>query len=217
MNLASLIDHTNLNPDATGKHIQLLCAQALAHEFKAVCINPVWVTQARKYLADSSCELCTVIGFPLGACPSTTKCFEARQAIDAGATELDMVINIGALKEQRHEQVQDDIAAVVESAQGQATVKVILECALLDRSEKVSACELALRAGADYVKTSTGFVAGKATVQDVSLMASVVDHQMGIKAAGGIRDRETAERLVAAGATRLGTSSSLVIIQSSHD
>ncbi len=209
--IAGLIDHTLLKPDATEGDVRKLCEEARQHEFASVCINPVWVGLAAQLLAGSPVKVCTVIGFPLGATTPTAKAIETRDAIANGATEIDMVINVGALKSGDDELVRRDIEAVVAATGGRAIVKVILETALLSREEKVKACLLAKMAGADFVKTSTGFSTGGATVEDIALMRETVGPEMGVKASGGIRDRETADAMVAAGATRIGASASVAI------
>ncbi|GGA36448.1 deoxyribose-phosphate aldolase [Kroppenstedtia guangzhouensis] len=209
--LASMIDHTLLKPEATAEQIDQLCAEAATHGFASVCINPYWVRRAVEKLKGSGVKVCTVIGFPLGATSSEVKAFEARKAIEDGAGEVDMVINIGALKSGDLDQVRNDIAAVVKAASG-ATVKVILETGLLHKDEIRMACDQAKAAGADFVKTSTGFGAGGAEVGTVRAMRKAVGPDMGVKASGGIRDRETAEKMVEAGASRLGASSGVAIV-----
>lgn len=211
--IASLIDHTILKPDATREEIETLCAEARANLFASVCVQPHWVRICAEGLAGTPVKVCTVIGFPHGMNKPETKCFEARRAVLDGASELDMVINIGALKSRDYGTVERDIRAVVECGRPRATVKVILENAYLTDEEKVEGCALAKAAGADYVKTSTGFGPGGATVEDVALMRRVVGPEMGVKAAGGIRDAEIARRMVEAGATRIGASASLKIVQ----
>ncbi|MDH7485418.1 MAG: deoxyribose-phosphate aldolase [Anaerolineae bacterium] len=211
--LASAIDHTLLKPDATEEQVRRLCAEAREYGFAAVCVNPTWVRLCAEALHGTPVRVCTVIGFPLGATTTEVKAYEAAQAIAHGAQEVDMVLNIGALKSRDEDLVRRDIASVVQVAHAQgAIVKVILETALLSEEEKVKACELAKAAGADYVKTSTGFGPGGATVADVALMRRVVGPEMGIKAAGGIRSAETALAMIAAGATRLGTSAGIQIL-----
>ena len=212
--IASLIDHTLLKPEDTQAQIIQLCEEARAYGFAAVCINPTNVKLAAKLLKGSSVAVCTVVGFPLGATLPEVKAYEARQAIHYGATEIDMVMNIGALKSQDYELVEQDLAAVTRVChENGAICKVIIEAALLSEEEKVTACQLAEKVGADYVKTSTGFGPGGATVEDVTLMRRVVGPGMGIKAAGGIRTLEKARALVEAGATRLGTSAGVQIVQ----
>jgi len=210
--IAKMIDHTLLKPEATKEQIIRLCHEAKRHGFASVCINPTWVKTAAHELSGTDVLVCTVIGFPLGATTSETKAFETNNAIENGAREVDMVINIGALKSGDVELVERDIRAVVEAAAGKALVKVIIETSLLSDEEKVRACQLAVKAGAGYVKTSTGFSGGGATVEDVALMRRTVGDKAGVKASGGIRDRETAEAMIEAGATRIGTSSGVAII-----
>ncbi|MBI5487591.1 MAG: deoxyribose-phosphate aldolase [Deltaproteobacteria bacterium] len=210
--LARFIDHTLLKPDATEAEVRKLCEEARKHTFASVCINPSWVALCAKLLAGSPVKVCTVIGFPLGATTPTAKAVETRDAIANGAAEIDMVINVGALKSGDDDLVCRDIEGVVQAARGAAIVKVILETALLTREEKIKACLLAKRAGADFVKTSTGFSSGGATVEDIALMRETVGPAMGVKASGGIRDTATAAAMVAAGATRIGASASVAIV-----
>ncbi|MBU1218438.1 deoxyribose-phosphate aldolase [Myxococcota bacterium] len=212
LDLAPYIDHTLLKPDATEDQVRKLCEEARKHSFASVCVNPSWVSLCSRMLAGSTVKVCTVIGFPLGATTSTAKAIETRDAIANGAHEIDMVINVGALKSGNDALVKDDIEAVVAAAKGRGIVKVILETALLTREEKVKACLLSKMAGADFVKTSTGFVPGGATVEDIALMRETVGPDMGVKASGGIRDTKTAKDMVAAGATRLGASASVAIV-----
>jgi len=209
--LAGNIDHTLLKPDATEEAVGKLCREALEHCFASVCVNPCHVEYCARLLRGSSVEVCTVVGFPLGATTSAVKAYEAAEAVRRGATEIDMVINIGYLKGGQYSRVMEDIRAVVQAAEGKC-VKVIIEAALLTDEEKVAACALAREAGADFVKTSTGFASGGATVEDVALMRRVVGAEMGVKAAGGIRDAETAEAMLRAGANRIGASASVKII-----
>jgi len=219
--LARLIDHTALKPDTTEARIRTLCEEARRYGFAAVCVNPCYVPLAAELLRGSTVAVCTVGGFPLGANRTAIKAAEAEQAIRDGAAELDMVLNIGFLKSGRLREVLEDIRAVVDVARAarppagrdRILVKVILETALLTDAEKETACRLALEAGADFVKTSTGFAGGGATVEDVALMRRVVGDRMGVKASGGIRTRAQAEALVAAGASRLGTSAGVALIQ----
>lgn len=210
--LARTIDHTLLKPDATAAQIDRLCDEARAHDFAAVCVNPCWVARCAARLRGSRVAVCTVIGFPLGANETTVKAEEARRALAAGAAEVDMVVNLGALKGGDQAAVQDDIAAVRAAAAG-ATLKVIIETALLTDAEKTTVCRLAVAAGADFVKTSTGFAAGGATAADVALMRAAVGPECGVKASGGIRDRAAALAMLAAGADRLGTSAGVAIVQ----
>ncbi|HIC89020.1 MAG TPA: deoxyribose-phosphate aldolase [Anaerolineae bacterium] len=212
--LARLIDHTLLKPDATADQIRRLCAEAREFLFASVCVNPTWVSLCAQELAGTSVGVCTVVGFPLGATLTAVKAYETEQVIAAGASEVDMVINIGALKSGDGHAVEDDIAAVVNVAHTRsAIVKVIIETALLSDREKVKACSLAKAAGADFVKTSTGFGPGGATEADVALMRRVVGPEMGVKAAGGIRTAAQARAMIAAGATRIGASAGVKIVQ----
>ena len=214
VSLASMIDHTLLKPDATSDKIAQLCFEARKYHFASVCVNPTHVKLCADLLRGSDVKVCTVIGFPLGATSAEVKAFETRNALDNGATEIDMVINIGALKAGESELVARDIRGVVETAHAAgALVKVIIETALLTDEEKVIACLLAKEAGADYVKTSTGFSGGGATVHDIELMRKTVGPNIGVKASGGIHSHEEAEALVAAGATRIGASAGVKIIQ----
>jgi deoxyribose-phosphate aldolase len=212
--VAGMIDHTLLKPDATQAQIIQLCAEARQFSFAAVCVNPTWVPLCAGELRGSGVRVCTVVGFPLGATLPAVKAYEAEQCIAAGAGEIDMVINIGALKSGDDSLVRTDIAGVVAAAHRRgATVKVIIETALLTPEEKERACRLAQAARADYVKTSTGFASGGATAEDVALMRRVVGPQMGIKAAGGIRTYADFRRMVDAGATRIGSSAGVKIVQ----
>ena len=212
--IAGYIDHTLLKPDASQAEVAQLCHEARQYHFAAVCVNPTNVLLCSQLLQGSGVEVCTVVGFPLGATPPEVKAYEAQQAISDGATEVDMVINVGALKSKEHDLVRRDIATVSRTSHnGGAICKVIIEAALLTDEEKVKACELAQAAGADYVKTSTGFGPGGATLHDVALMRQVVGPGMGVKAAGGIRTYQDAEAMVKAGATRIGASASIKIVQ----
>ncbi len=211
--VAGLIDHTILKPDATEKEIDQLCAEAREHEFASVCVNPVWVPRCAKQLAGSRVKVCTVVGFPLGATLSEVKRAETRIAQDLGAEEIDMVISVGLLKSGRHDDVEKDIAAVVGALNPGVVCKVILETCLLTDDEKRVACRLAVRAGAHYVKTSTGFSTGGATVGDVALMRAEVGPSVGVKASGGVKDRATLDKMVAAGATRIGASAGVKIVR----
>lgn len=214
LEIARLIDHTLLKAEATQAQIEQLCAEAAYHHFAAVCINPAYVSLAAQLLKGSDVAVCTVVGFPLGATTPAVKAYETVQVVAAGAVEVDMVINIGALKSGQAELVKEDIIAVVRTAhEHSATVKVIIEAALLTDEEKRIACALAKSAGADYVKTSTGFGPWGATAADVALMREVVGTDMGVKAAGGIRTLADAQMMVAAGATRLGTSAGVKIME----
>ncbi|WP_374722210.1 deoxyribose-phosphate aldolase [Peribacillus tepidiphilus] len=212
MNTAKMIDHTLLKAEATQEQIIKLCAEAKKYGFASVCVNPVWVKTATEELKGSDVKVCTVIGFPLGSNTPETKAFEAKNAIENGATEVDMVINIGALKDKNDELVERDIRAVVDTAKGKALVKVIIETCLLTVEEKVRACELAVKAGADFVKTSTGFSTHGATVEDVALMRKTVGPDIGVKASGGVRDLNDLKSMVEAGANRIGTSSGVKIM-----
>jgi deoxyribose-phosphate aldolase len=211
--IAHLIDHTLLKPEATREQIDRLCGEALAHRFASVCVNPAYVGRCAELLRGSEVKVCTVVGFPLGATTTAVKAYETRQAIDDGATEIDMVINVGALKSGDTAAVQADIAAVVDAAHAAgALVKVIIETALLSDDEKATACRLAQAAGAEFVKTSTGFGPGGATVEDVALMRRVVGPEMGVKASGGVRNYADVQAMVAAGATRIGASAGVAIV-----
>ena len=211
--LASMIDHTLLKPEATRAQVEQLCDEAKQYGFASVCVNPAHVRLCAQRLKGSPVKVCAVVGFPLGATLPEVKAFETQQALEAGATEIDMVINIGALKDKDADLVARDMAAVVRTAHaGNALVKVIIEAALLTDDEKITACQLAQSAGADFVKTSTGFGPGGATVEDVALMRRVVGPAMGIKAAGGIRTLADAQKMMAAGATRIGASASVKIM-----
>jgi len=212
MDLAKMIDHTLLKTDAQKADLDKLLNEAKAHRFASVCVSPIWVSYAAERLKGSGVKTCTVIGFPQGATPTEVKAFEARQAIADGAEEVDMVIAVGRLKDRDDDYVRDDIKGVVAVAKGKALTKVIIETCLLTDEEKVTACRLAKEAGADFVKTSTGFSTGGATVADVRLMRETVGADMGVKASGGVRSRADAEEMVAAGASRLGTSSGVKII-----
>lgn len=212
--LAHMIDHTLLKPDATQDEIAQLCYEAKKHGFASVCVNPAYVKLCAQLLKGSDIPVCTVVGFPLGATPTEVKGFEAQQAIREGAAEVDMVVNVGALKSRDYELVERDIASVARACRaGGAILKVIIEAALLTDEEKVVACQLAKVAGADFVKTSTGFGPGGATPEDVALMRRVVGPTMGVKAAGGIRTFEAVQKMIAAGATRIGASASIRIMQ----
>lgn len=215
LDLAKMIDHTLLKPDATPDQVAQLCFEARKYGFASVCVNPSYVELCAQLLKGSPVKVCTVIGLPLGATPPEVKAYETRVALEKGATEIDMVINIGALKARDLELVARDIRGVVLTAHAAgALVKVILETCLLTDEEKVLGCLLAKEAGADFVKTSTGFSSGGATVEDVELMRRTVGAQMGVKASGGIRTREDAEKMVKAGATRIGASAGVKIVQS---
>ncbi len=212
--VAHLIDHTLLKPEATVQQISQLCHEALLYRFASVCVNPSHVKLAAQLLRGSDVKVCTVVGFPLGATASQAKLFETEQALADGATEIDMVINIGALKGGDDGLVEQDIAGVAQAAHRRGAIcKVIIETALLDDEEKVRACRLAKQAGADFVKTSTGFSSGGATLEDVRLMRQTVGPTLGVKASGGIRNLSDARSMIAAGATRLGASAGVKIVQ----
>lgn len=211
--IAKMIDHTLLKPEATKEQITNLCEEAAEHGFMSVCVNPYWVKLSSELLQTTDVKVCTVIGFPLGASATETKAFETKQAIEDGATEVDMVINIGALKSGDFDTVRQDIQAVTAAAKGKALTKVIIETSLITEEEKVKACELAVEAGADYVKTSTGFSGGGATPEDIALMRKTVGPDLGVKASGGVRSAEDAQAMIDAGATRLGASAGIKIIQ----
>ncbi|MBO0441403.1 deoxyribose-phosphate aldolase [Candidatus Enterococcus ikei] len=213
MELNQMIDHTILKADAQEEDILRIIEEAKKYEFFSVCINPCWVALAKEHLAGTSADVCTVIGFPLGANTSEVKAYEATDAINNGATEVDMVINVGALKSKQYKKVLKDIQAVVDAAKGKALVKVIIETALLTDEEKIKVCELAKEAGADFVKTSTGFSTGGATVADVKLMRETVGPDMGVKASGGIHNEAEAKAMIDAGATRIGTSAGVAIME----
>ncbi len=212
MNLAKVIDHTLLKPTVTRADIEKLCQEAKEHGFFSVCINPCWVSAVRDLLKGSGVKTCTVIGFPLGANTTEAKVFEAKNALENGADELDMVINIGALKGKDYQTVSQDIRQI-RALGNDFVLKVIIETSELTDEEKVKACQLAAEAGADFVKTSTGFSSGGATAHDVALMKKSIPANMQVKASGGVRTREDAQAMLAAGATRLGASSSIKIIE----
>lgn len=211
MKKSKYIDHTILKQNATKADIVQLCKEAAENNFASVCINPYWIPVAKEILNGTGVDVCTVIGFPLGTNATATKVFETKQAILDGATEIDMVINVGALKDKDYDAVYEDIKAVVDVANG-TLVKVIIETCLLTDEEKVKACELSLKAKANFVKTSTGFSTGGATKEDVALMRKTVGENMGVKASGGVRTPEDFEAMIAAGATRIGTSSGIKLI-----
>jgi len=213
-NIARLIDHTILKPGATRAEVKQVCSEALKYEFASVCVNSFWIPVVARELRGSAVKVCTVAGFPLGAGSTAAKVAETLGAIADGATEVDMVINIGALLGDEHFVVESDILAVVKASHDNAAiVKVIIETALLDRDRKILACQLAKNAGADFVKTSTGFAKSGATVDDIRLMRETVGPSMGVKASGGIRTLDDLRGMVAAGATRVGASSSVKIIE----
>lgn len=212
MDFAKMIDHTLLKTDAKRADVEKLCQEASQHGFASVCISPLWVSYAAEKLQKTNVKVCTVIGFPQGTATAQVKAFETLKAIEAGAQEVDMVIAVGLLKGGEDNLVEADIKAVVEAAKGKALVKVIIETCLLTDAEKIRACKLAKSAGADFVKTSTGFSTGGATVHDVRLMRETVGEKMGVKASGGVGNATEAAAMVEAGATRLGTSHGLEIV-----
>jgi deoxyribose-phosphate aldolase len=212
--IAALIDHTSLKPEATEADIRKICGEAREYVFASVCVNPHWVPVVAAELAGSAVKVCSVVGFPLGASATDIKVAETVAAIHAGAREIDLVINIGELRGGNPDAVSNDIRAVVSAAHaGGAIVKVILETALLNDEQKMTACRLSKDAGAEFVKTSTGFAAHGATVEDVALMRKAVGAEMGVKASGGIRTLEDLRKMVAAGATRIGTSAGVKIVE----
>lgn len=211
--LGSLIDHTLLKPDADRAQIEVLCREAAQFCFASVCVNPNWVPVCRDLLRGSGVKVCTVIGFPFGTHLSDVKAYEARRAVEQGAEEVDMVINIGAMKSKDYALVEQDIRGIVQAVGKNTVVKVILETAMLTREEKIMGCTLAKAAGADFVKTSTGFGGGGATVEDIELMRETVGPEMGVKASGGVRTKEDVEAMVAAGATRIGASAGVKIVR----
>ena len=216
MEMAAMIDHTLLKPTATGEDIARLCREAMEYSFAAVCVNSFHVPLARKLLNGSGVRVCAVAGFPLGANSTAVKAFEAADAVRSGAAEVDMVLNIGAMKGGRRDLVLEDITAVVAAVQTVdpgAVVKVIIETCCLDEAEKIAVCRLARDAGAGFVKTSTGFGDGGATASDVALMRNTVGPEMGVKASGGIKTAAQALAMVAAGADRVGTSSGVAIVR----
>lgn len=212
VDIAKMIDHTLLKPESTEADIITLCQEAKEYGFATVCVQPHWVPIAKQELEHSEVGITTVVGFPLGVTSTFTKVAETRDAIASGATEIDMVINLGALKSNQDVQVVWDINQVVEAAKGQAVVKVIIETGYLSGDEKQRACTLVKEAGADFVKTSTGFGPGAATVEDIALMRKTVGNDMGVKASGGVRDRKTADAMINAGANRIGASSGIAIV-----
>lgn len=211
--LASMIDHTILKADANKGSVEEICKEALEHKFASVCINPTNIELAALMLKGSEVKVCTVIGFPLGANTTEVKAFETKDAIAKGADEVDMVINIGKLKDKDYDYVRNDIKAVVEAAKGKALTKVIIETCLLTEEEKVKACELSVQAGADFVKTSTGFSTGGATPEDIKLMRETVGPNIGVKASGGVRCFADAEAVIKNGATRIGASAGITICE----
>jgi deoxyribose-phosphate aldolase len=210
--MAGYIDHTLLKPEATEQQVVELCREAIEYGFFSVCINPSYVGTAFRELSGSKVKICCVVGFPLGATTTTVKVFEAAEAVREGAAEIDMVIHIGALKGRNEDYVSKDISAVVSAAEGRP-VKVIIETGLLSDEEKVVACRLAIKAGAKFVKTSTGFGPGGATVADIQLMRETIGPEPGVKASGGVRSADAAREMIEAGATRIGTSSGVLIVK----
>jgi len=215
MEIQKYIDHTILKPEATEEQVIQICIEAKKYGFYSVCVNPYYTSLVRKNLEGSDVKTCIVIGFPLGATDKEVKAFEADNAVNNGAQEIDMVINISALKSKDYDIVEEDIKAVVKSVKNNALVKVIIECCLLSDEEKIKACEISVKAGADFVKTSTGFSSGGAKVEDVKLMRKIVGENIGVKASGGIRDYKTALQMIEAGASRIGASSGVKIVEES--
>lgn len=213
MDYVKMIDHTLLKTDAQKKDLDKLLLEAKKYNFMSVCVSPIWVKYAAEQLKDTNVKVCTVIGFPQGATPTEVKVFETKNAIENGATEVDMVIPVGVLKDKDYIAVENDIRAVVEAAKSKALTKVIIETCLLTDEEKIMACKLSKSAGADFVKTSTGFSTAGATVKDIRLMRETVGEQMGVKASGGVRSREDADAMIKAGATRIGTSNGVKIVE----
>lgn len=213
MNINKLIDHTALKPNTTKESILKLITEAKTYDFASVCVNPCWVALAHQELKNTDVKVCTVIGFPLGANTTEVKVFETKDAIEKGAQEIDMVINIAMLKDKEYDYVENEIHQIVEAAKDKAIVKVIIETCLLTDEEKIKACELSQKAGADFVKTSTGFSTGGATVHDIALMRKTVGAEMGVKASGGVHTHEEALAMVEAGATRIGASASVKLLK----
>jgi deoxyribose-phosphate aldolase len=211
--MAQYIDHTLLKADAHQSAFDKLCDEAAQHQFKAVCVNSCRVAYVAEKLEGSGVEVCSVVGFPLGAMETLAKAFEASQAVGDGATEVDMVINVGALKSGDLKTIEDDIRALRKATEGSTALKVIIETCLLTEEEKILACEISKKVGADFVKSSTGFSTGGATLEDIALMRKVVGSDMGVKASGGIKDFDTAFAMINAGANRLGTSSGVIIVE----
>lgn len=213
MNINKLIDHTALKPNTNKESILKLIAEAKTYDFASVCVNPCWIELAHQELKNTDVKVCTVIGFPLGANTTEVKVFEAKDAIEKGAQEIDMVINIAMLKDKEYDYVENEIHQIVEAAKDKAIVKVIIEACLLTDEEKIKACELSQKAGADFVKTSTGFSTGGATVHDIALMRKTVGAEMGVKASGGVHTHEEALAMVEAGATRIGASAGVKLLK----
>lgn len=217
MKMEQYIDHTLLKQQACEEDIIKICAEAKEYGFASVCANAYYTSLVKKQLEGSNVKTCIVVGFPLGATTKEVKAFEAKQAIENGAEEIDMVVNVGAIKSNRYDVVKEDIKAVVDAASGKALVKVILETCLLTDEEKVKVCQIAKEANADFVKTSTGFSTGGATVHDIKLMRETVGPQMGVKASGAVRTTEDAKAVIEAGATRIGASSSIAIVSGNNN
>ena len=213
MNINKLIHHTALKPNTNKESILKLIAEAKTYDFASVCVNPCWVELAHQELKNTDVKVCTVIGFPLGANTTEVKVFETKDAIEKGAQEIDMVINIAMLKDKEYDYVENEIHQIVEAAKDKAIVKVIIETCLLTDEEKIKACELSQKAGADFVKTSTGFSTGGATVHDIALMRKTVGAEMGVKASGGVHTHEEALAMVEAGATRIGASAGVKLLK----
>lgn len=213
MNINKLIDHTALKPNTTKESILKLIAEAKTYDFASVCVNPCWIALAHQELKNTDVKVCTVIGFPLGANTTEVKVFETKDAIEKGAQEIDMVINIAMLKDKEYDYVENEIHQIVEAAKDKAIVKVIIEACLLTDEEKIKACELSQKAGADFVKTSTGFSTGGATVHDIALMRKTVGAEMGVKASGGVHTHEEALAMVEAGANRIGASAGVKLLK----
>lgn len=213
MNINKLIDHTALKPNTNKESILKLITEAKTYDFASVCVNPCWVALAHQELKNTDIKVCTVIGFPLGANTTEVKVFETKDAIEKGAQEIDMVINIAMLKDKEYDYVENEIHQIVEAAKDKAIVKIIIETCLLTDEEKIKACELSQKAGADFVKTSTGFSTGGATVHDIALMRKTVGAEMGVKASGGVHTHEEALAMVEAGATRIGASASVKLLK----
>lgn len=213
MNINKLIDHTALKPNTNKESILKLITEAKTYDFASVCVNPCWVALAHQELKNTDIKVCTVIGFPLGANTTEVKVFETKDAIEKGAQEIDMVINIAMLKDKEYDYVENEIHQIVEAAKDKAIVKIIIETCLLTDEEKIKACELSQKAGADFVKTSTGFSTGGATVHDIALMRKTVGAEMGVKASGGVHTHEEALAMVEAGATRIGASAGVKLLK----
>lgn len=213
MNINKLIDHTALKPNTTKDEILKLLDEAKTYDFTSVCVNPCWIELAHQELKHTDVKVCTVIGFPLGANTTEVKIFEAKDAIEKGAQEIDMVINVAMLKDKEYDYVENEIQKIVEVAKDKALVKVIIEACLLTDEEKIKACELSQKAGADFVKTSTGFSTGGATVHDVALMRKTVGTDMGVKASGGVHTHEEALAMIEAGANRIGASAGVKLLK----